>query len=223
MRPRVLVNMASSLDGKINPARRSGPFVMSRHPVDPERMLVVRALADAILIGSGNLRADNPDLAISDAARSERGGAPLRVVITTQGDGIRGDERFFDPTLGGPSIVMHAESMSEATRQRLSARAELVCLGEVAVEITRALEWLSRRCKTVLSEGGGVLNAALFAARAVDELYLTVVPRVLGGISAPTAVAGSGFAPDEIPDATLLRAETIGDELFLHYRFDWPK
>ena len=73
-----------------------------------------------------------------------------------------------------------------------------------------------------LCEGGGVLNAALFAARAVDELFVTLVPRILGGREAPTLVDGPPFGPDQLPDARLLACDRVGDELFLHYGFDWP-
>jgi riboflavin biosynthesis pyrimidine reductase len=106
---------------------------------------------------------------------------------------------------------------------RLAAVAQLVPLGEAEVDVARLLAWLAdaRGCHTVLCEGGGVLNAAFFAARAVDELYLTLVPRVLGGTRAPTVVAGPGFQEGEIPDARLASCETIGDELFLRYEFRW--
>ena len=70
-----------------------------------------------------------------------------------------------------------------------------------------------------MCEGGGILVADLFAARAVDELYLTVVPRILGGVAAPTLVAGAGFDPDQIPDAKLASLEREGDELYLRYEF----
>jgi 2,5-diamino-6-(ribosylamino)-4(3H)-pyrimidinone 5'-phosphate reductase len=73
---------------------------------------------------------------------------------------------------------------------------------------------------TLLCEGGGDLAAQLFAAGAVDELYLTLVPRVLGGARAPTLVGGPGFSPDQIPDGRLIDLERIGDELYLRYTFD---
>jgi riboflavin-specific deaminase-like protein len=214
------MNLASSLDGKINPVFRRGPFVMSRKPVDHERMRELRGCVEAVLIGASNLRADNPDL--GTAATKPGGKPPMRVVVTTRGDGIRADLAIFDPSRGGPTVVAHTEAMPEAQRRRLSALAELVALGESQVDIPRLLSWLrDRGCATVLSEGGGVLNAQLFAARVVDELYLTLVPRVLGGVRAPTAVAGEGFGDDEVPDATLVSCETVGDELFLRYAFDW--
>jgi 5-amino-6-(5-phosphoribosylamino)uracil reductase len=227
-RPRVLVNFATSVDGKINPAPglRHGKFMMSRHREDLRRMLALRAEADAILIGATNLRDDNPDLAIpadARAARRARGAAePARVVVTTTGDGVTPDRRMFDPALGGPSIVLHTPAMTAETRARLGAVAELVQFPGERVAMRDVLTWLAGRdVRTLLCEGGGALVAQLFAARAVDALYLTLVPRVLGGARAPTVVGGAGFAPDEIPDPTLASLERVGDELYLRYEFAW--
>jgi 5-amino-6-(5-phosphoribosylamino)uracil reductase len=227
-RPRVLVNFASSVDGKINPAPglRQGKFMMSRHREDFRRMLALRAEADAILIGATNLRADNPDLAVpadERAARRARGAPePARIVVTTAGDGITPDRRMFDPALGGPAIVLHAPAMPAETRTRLGGVAELVQFSGDRVAIPDVLTWLAGRgVRTLLCEGGGALVAQLFAARAVDALYLTLVPRILGGAHAPTLAAGPGFAPDEIPDPTLASMERVGDELYLRYEFNW--
>jgi len=227
-RPRVLVNFASSVDGKINPAPglRQGKFMMSRHREDFRRMVALRAEADAILIGATNLRADNPDLAIPADARADRRarGAPepARLVVTTTGEGITPDRRMFDPALGGPSIVLHAPAMPAETRARLAPIAELVQFSGERVAVGDVLTWLAGRgVRTLLCEGGGALVAQLFAARAVDALYLTLVPRLLGGARAPTLADGPGFAPDEIPDPTLASMERVGDELYLRYEFKW--
>ena len=227
-RPRVLVNFATSVDGKINPAPglRQGKFMMSRHREDFRRMVALRAEADAILIGATNLRADNPDLAIpadERAARRARGAPePARLVVTTTGEGITPDRRMFDPALGGPSIVLHAPAMPAETRARLAPVAELVQFSGERVAVSDVLIWLAGRgVRTLLCEGGGALVAQLFAARAVDALYLTLVPRVLGGARAPTLADGPGFAPDEIPDPTLASMERVGDELYLRYEFKW--
>ena len=53
-------------------------------------------------------------------------------------------------------------------------------------------------------------------------MYVTVVPRILGGATAPTMVSGEGFGPDAVPDARLASCERVGDELFLEYEFSWP-
>jgi 2,5-diamino-6-(ribosylamino)-4(3H)-pyrimidinone 5'-phosphate reductase len=205
--------MAPSLDGKIAPPRKRAPFVMSRHAEDPRRMRELRQRADAVVIGASNLRADDPDLMPST----------LRVVVTRSGDHVAPTARMFDRGLGGEAVVAHAATMPAATRGALGKAATLVELGPSEVDVLGLLQWLSRErgCRVVLCEGGGVLNARLFEARAVDELYLTLVPRILGGASAPTIVEGDGFDPDAVPDASLASVERVGDELFLAYAFQW--
>jgi 2,5-diamino-6-(ribosylamino)-4(3H)-pyrimidinone 5'-phosphate reductase len=129
--------------------------------------------------------------------------------------------KMFDPKRGGPAIVVHAARMPEATRRALAPVAELVQLGEDAVSIPDLLSLLGGRgVRTLLCEGGGQIVAHFFAARAVDALYLTLVPRILGGTDAPTLAGGPGFSPNEIPDAKLASLEHIGDELFLRYDFN---
>jgi 2,5-diamino-6-(ribosylamino)-4(3H)-pyrimidinone 5'-phosphate reductase len=224
----VLLNFASTLDGKINPApgKRAGTFMMSRHREDPRRMRVLRAEADAVLIGAANLRADDPDLALSADERSSRRAAgkpePLRIVVTTAGEGLSPTMKMFDPKRGGPAIVVHTKRMPADRRRALAAAAELVQLGDDGVGMPELLAWLYERgVRTLLCEGGGQLVAQLFADRAVDELYLTIVPRILGGNDAPTLAGGPGFAANDIPDAKLASLEQFGDELFLRYDFAW--
>jgi riboflavin-specific deaminase-like protein len=229
-RPRILINFAVSLDGKINPApgHRTGPFVMSRGKEDFRRMRLLRAQADAILIGASNLRIDDPGLTLAPEDRERRRLAgrpePARIVVTTRGDGIRSDAKIFDGSIGGSAYVVHAATMPAETRARLAGVAQLVELGPEAVPTQALLDWMRDRlgAATVVCEGGGVLVAELFAARAIDELYLTIVPRVLGGATAPTLAAGAGFGPDQIPDAKLVSLEQIGDELYLRYEFAPP-
>jgi riboflavin biosynthesis pyrimidine reductase len=133
---------------------------------------------------------------------------------------------MFDPGCGGPSIVVHGPAMPAEARAALAPVARLVELGAgAAADVpTAALLSFMRHdlgAETVLCEGGGILVAQLFEARAVDELYLTLVPRILGGASAPTLVAGPGFDPDQIPDARLASLEEIAGEIFLRYEFTW--
>lgn len=226
-RPRILINFAVSLDGKINPApkRRKGPFVMSRGKEDFRRMRVLRAEGDAILIGAANLRVDDPGLTLDPEEREHRRAAgrplPARIVVTTRGDGIRTDAKIFDRSIGGPAYVVHPSIMPAATRAKLSGVAELVEIGADEVPIDALLAWMYDRlgARTVVCEGGGILVAHLFALHAVDELYLTVVPRILGGVDAPTLVAGEGFDPDQIPDGKLVSLEREGNELYLRYEF----
>jgi riboflavin-specific deaminase-like protein len=212
-RPRVLCNMAPSLDGKIAPAHRHGPFVMSRGSEDRQRMLALRGRSDAVVIGASNLALDDPDLMP----------CPLRVVVTRGGERVLPGAKIFAASSGGEAIVAHAGAMTEAKRAELRPHATLVELGAEGVDVARLLEWLARErsCKVVLCEGGGVLNAQFFEARAIDELHLTLAPRILGGSSAPSMVGGPGFEPDALPDGRLTSLDRVGDDVFLTYTFDW--
>jgi riboflavin biosynthesis pyrimidine reductase len=147
------------------------------------------------------------------------------VVVTRAGEHVEPTAKMFDASSGGETVVAHAATMPESKRSSLRERATLVELGAEEVDLTRLLEWLARErgCKVVICEGGGVLTAGLFAARAIDELYVTVVPRILGGALAPTLVEGAGSEPDEIPDGRILSLERVGDEVFLAYAFDWTR
>jgi riboflavin-specific deaminase-like protein len=200
--------MATSLDGKIAPLHRRGPFVMSRGVEDAKRMKALRSRCDAVIVGATNIRTDDPDLMPS----------PLRVVVTRAGKDLTVAARIFDPALDGEVVVAHASTMPDVKRAELGARATLVELGEAEVDVSALLAWLAheRGCKVVLCEGGGVINAAFFAAGAVDEIRVTLVPRVLGGAGAPTMVEGAGLALS-MQDARLTSVDRVGDELFLSY------
>jgi len=147
----------------------------------------------------------------------------LRVVVTRSGEHLLPSAKMFDAALGGEAVVAHAASMPGERRASLRSRATLVELGTAEVDPLRLLEWLERErgCRVVLCEGGGTLNAGFFAVRAVDELYMTLVPRILGGTRAPSVVGGEGFDLDALPDGRLVSCEQNGDDLFLVYEFVW--
>ena len=197
-RPRILINFAVSLDGKTNPAprRRKGPFAMSRGKEDWRLMRELRARADAILIGATNLRVDDPGLSLSPEERERRRAAgqplPARIVVTSRGDGIRPDAKIFDRSIGGPAYVVHRQTCRRRRARSWSAVATLIEMDATSVPIAGLLTWMRETlgAQVVMCEGGGDLVAQLFAARAVDELYVTVVPRILGGIDAPTLAGG---------------------------------
>jgi 2,5-diamino-6-(ribosylamino)-4(3H)-pyrimidinone 5'-phosphate reductase len=228
-RPRVLVNFAVSLDGKTNPApgKRHGAFAMSRGKDDWRLMRELRARADAILIGATNQRVDDPGLSLSPDERERRRAAgqplPVRIVVTRRGEGIRPEAKIFDRSIGGPTYVVHAANMPGEVRALLAPVATLIEMDATSVPMAGLLTWMRKTlgAQVVMCEGGGDLVAQLFAARAVDELYVTVVPRILGGTQAPTLAGGAGFEPDQIPDAALTSLERIGDELYLRYDFSW--
>jgi riboflavin biosynthesis pyrimidine reductase len=85
-----------------------------------------------------------------------------------------------------------------------------------AADIVRTLEERGQ-CR-ILVEGGGELNFAFFKENLVDELYVTVTPRIIGGADAPTPVDGAGFLRAALKTLELVSSRRRGDEVFLRYR-----
>jgi 2,5-diamino-6-(ribosylamino)-4(3H)-pyrimidinone 5'-phosphate reductase len=95
-----------------------------------------------------------------------------------------------------------------------------VC-GKNRVALALALDWLRREwaVKRLLCEGGGELNFELLRLGLVDELHLTICPRIIGGREAPTIADGDGFARlAKAANLAMTRQRRIGDELFTTWR-----
>jgi 2,5-diamino-6-(ribosylamino)-4(3H)-pyrimidinone 5'-phosphate reductase len=223
-RPFVYINMAMTVDGKITSAEREYPRFAS--PRDRVQMDRLRAGADALMVAAGTVRADNPAFHVrTRAIRKEREAngkphAPHRVLVSASAD-IPEDSRFFDNTRGGDSILVTTESVSETNLQRFEGRAEVWRLGPQQVDLRAALAALRKRgVERLLVEGGGELNWTLLELDLVDELYVTIAPKLLGGRDAPTLLGGSGWTMDEQRHLRLLEIERDGDDLFCHYSIE---
>ncbi len=223
-RPRVRINMAMTADGKINTAARNVPGFGS--PRDIDNLHRLRAGADAILCGARTVEESGAvmDHGGEKYLRIRRGlgldRPAFRVLVT--GRGTVSPQAPVWSYRGSPLLVITGGGLTAARRRTLSERADAVWESPGAgVDLAAALAWLRREhgVRHLLAEGGGELNFALFRAGLVDELHLTVCPRVFGGRTAPTLAGGGGF--DRLADATrleLVRARRSGDEMFLVYR-----
>jgi 2,5-diamino-6-(ribosylamino)-4(3H)-pyrimidinone 5'-phosphate reductase len=221
-RPFVYVNMAMTADGKITSAEREYPRITS--DLDRETMDRLRAEADAIVVGAGTLRADDPPLHVREAGmRAYRAsmGKPVglvRVVVTASG-GIDLASRFFEDEPDGVRIVATVEGADPDRLAALEGQAEVWRLGRDQVDLRLMLERLGRRgVERVLVEGGGELNWCFFRDDLVDELYVTVAPGLLGGRDAPTLLEGEGFSMDLQKRLRLLELRREGDEIYCRYQ-----
>jgi len=220
-RPFVLINMAMTVDGKITSARRDYPRLTSRY--DRTNMDRLRAEADALLVGAGTIRADNPLLHVRDEGmqrhREELGKppGPHRVVVTRSGR-LDPASRFFDPAGGGERIVATVEETPDAALAPLGGRAEIWRIGRGRVDLVELLRRLAARgAGRLLAEGGGELNWDLLRDDLVDELHVTVAPSLLGGREAPTLLEGQGLTMKSRRRLKLLDVHREGDELYLRY------
>ncbi len=98
--------------------------------------------------------------------------------------------------------------------------AKVKICGRKEIDFHAALAWLREhwQVQRLLCEGGGELNAALFRAGLVDELHLTIAPKIIGGRHAPTIADGIGFT--QLTQASRLELRSLkraGEEVFLVY------
>ena len=220
-RPFVLVNMAMTVDGKITSARRDYPRFTSGY--DRTNMDRLRAEADAILVGAGTIRADNPSLRVRDEAMRKHRGAlgkppgPHRVLVSRSAQ-VDPHSRFFDEPGGGDRIVATIEEVADERLAPLSGRAEIWKLGREHVDLVELLRRLARHgVERLLVEGGGELNWGLLRDDLVDELHVTITPSLLGGRDAPTLLEGDGLSMKSRRRLRLIEMRREGDELYCRY------
>lgn len=223
-RPYIVINMAMTLDGKTSTVERQPTDWTSK--ADKRRLIENRATADAVMVGARTAETDRTSLSIPDErfqrARVRRGRPPhpLRVIVSGNGsfrENIRAFERQVSPVL-----IFTSRRAPRAKLDRLARLPDVhvYIVGKRDVDVPLMLDILARdwKVKRLLCEGGASLNWSLFATHAVDEVFVTLCPRVFGGATAPTLVDGAGFERDAILNAKLLRCERKGQELFLRYR-----
>jgi riboflavin biosynthesis pyrimidine reductase len=229
--PCVVANFVESLDGVVAIPRlpRSHAVIGDESEADRFVLALVRACADAVVVGSGTLLASpqgtwRVDRAYPPAAeallelRALRGRPeqPLVVVVTT---GASLDPAH--PLFESGALVLTTEGAAPRVRAAVPGATEVVAVSdEETVDLARALDVLrDRGCSVILTEAGPSMFGSLIASRLVDELFLTVSP-VLAG-RAETArlglVEGVELVPQTRVAGRLRSVRTHGSHLFLRY------
>ena len=221
IRPHIILNMAMSLDGKISTRDGAGPRFTSK--ADKVRMQEIRSQADVILVGARTIIADDPTFISGPAYRKlrvQRGMAldPIKAVVSGSGS-VPETARMFNPN-GAPALIFTTERISPIRLEKLRSIAKVYLVGGTKVDFQRVPEILGKEygVKQLLIEGGGQVNFEMFQAGLIDEVYLTLCPKIIGGRDVPTIVEGEGFDFREIVDLELIDQHIIDNEIFLHYQ-----
>ena len=225
----VYANFVASVDGIVAvPERpRSSALISGGDPADGFVVALLRACADAVVIGAGTFRAHGgpwtaenayPDAAEHFAELRRRTGmdpAPTLVVVSGSGR-LEGPES----KLRG-AIVATTTRTAENLRGPASGAAEIWPVGETdPLDPAKVVAALSERgYRRILTEGGPTLMGQLLRAGAVDELFLTISPVMAGGGEnpRPTLAAGVDLLAADPPRAHLLSGRSHGSYLFLRY------
>ncbi|GAA4575617.1 hypothetical protein GCM10023176_45280 [Micromonospora coerulea] len=218
-RPYVLLSCAMSIDGYIDDA--STERLLLSNAEDLDRIDEVRAGCDAILVGAGTVRRDDPRLLVrSDRRRAERAArglppSPVKVTVTASGD-LDPTARFF--TMGEATKLVYCPSGAlEKTRERLGAVAAVVDVGEPVGPAAVLADLAARGVRRLMVEGGGIVHAQFLSAGLADELHLVVAPFFVGDGRAPRFVGDGRFPWHPGRRARVLEVRQIDDVVLTRY------
>ncbi|WSB85293.1 dihydrofolate reductase family protein [Streptomyces cellulosae] len=213
--PYVLLSAAVSLDGYLDD---TGPErLLLSSPADFDRVDEVRASVDAILVGAGTIRADNPQLLVNSPERRAARVAdglpeyPLKVTVSGSGD-LDPTARFWHT--GGEKVLYTTDKGAERARA-LGIAADVVPLGD-ALDWRRLLEHLHdvRGVRRLMVEGGGRIHTQLMTEGLADELQLVLAPLFVGDPDAPRLFGPGAYQGGRL---RLLETRPIGDVVLMRY------
>jgi 5-amino-6-(5-phosphoribosylamino)uracil reductase len=219
-RPYIVLSCATSVDGCLDDT--SPRRLILSGPEDLDEVDALRAASDAILVGAGTIRADDPRLLIRSpariAARVTRGlpGHPLRVTLTGSGE-LAPAARFFTGP-GGPPLVYCGSGSVGPLTARLSGAAVVLDAGEPPSLRTVLHHLTERKVSSLLLEGGARLIADALSGGLVDELRLAVAPFFVGEAAAPRFGLPEKYPHDAKAPMRLESVRRLGDVVVSHYR-----
>ncbi len=225
-RPYVLLSCSVSLDGCLDDV--SDTRLLLSNEADFDRVDALRADSDAIMVGAGTVRSDNPRLLVRSAERraarvaAGRPENPLKVTLTGRGC-LDPDAAFFTTGDGG-RLVYCASGGYRRTAAAVGDRATVVDAGdEVDLGLLLA-DLYERGVDRLMVEGGQRMHTQLLGAGLVDELQLSVAPIFVGESCAPRLLGDGRFPADPQRRARLAEVRALGDVVLMRYglspRFD---
>jgi 5-amino-6-(5-phosphoribosylamino)uracil reductase len=218
-RPYVLLSCGMSIDGYVDSP--SDERLLLSNDADFDRVDEVRAGSDAILVGAGTVRVDNPRLLIRDpsrrTARIARGlpPDPVKVTVTSTCD-LDPAARFF--TVGDADKLVYCATPALAGAEEKLGKVATVVDGGEPVDLTRVVADLGGRgVRRLMVEGGGTIHTGFLTAGLADELQLVVAPFFVGDSRAPRFVGDGSFPWGPQSRADLTEVRQIGDVVLLRY------
>ncbi len=215
-----------SVDGRID-GTGAARLVLSGS-ADLDRVDGERAASDAVMVGAGTIRRDDPRLLVRSAerrvARVGRGlpGHPAGVTVTSRGD-LDPAARFFTrdwwPEGGAEPerLVYCASPAVAATRARLGELAEVIDAGEPATLPEILADLAGRGVRRLMVEGGADLGSQFLTGGLVDELQLVIAPFFVGDPAAPRFAHPGSYPHGPSSPMTLAEARPVGDRVLLRY------
>ena len=216
-RPYVTLKMAASLDGFV--ASRAGAQQWLTGPLAREHVRDLRIEHDAVMVGAGTIRVDDPLLTVRPHATRRK---PYTRIVVCERGSLPVQSRVFAPPDDAPPdayarTIVLAPSAARATLAELEPVADVIYVGaeeETALDLSAALRALrEREITTVLCEGGPKLAGRLLAHGLVQRLVWFLAPVLLRADDAVPALAGADLAGAN--GWRFDRIERVGDDMLL--------
>ncbi len=217
VRPYVIINMVSSLDGKTTSQGRAAR-IGSR--IDRQVMRTLRSKADAVMIGANTLRAEKLSLGLDGPPGYPQ---PLAILLSKTGADVPLEENLI-PSEGQEVLMIVAADAPEGAEDRLPQGGRLLRAptttpsGDVDLEATLQILKEEHAVDLLLVEGGPSLNRSLISQGLADELFLTLAPKLLGGVRSEALTVLEGPELAQGPEPDLVSAYLSEGELYLRYR-----
>ncbi len=216
-RPMLTLKLATSLDGRI--ATASGESQWITGPEARRRVHGMRMRQDAVMVGAGTARADDPGLTVRGLGAAHQ---PVRVVLSRRLD-VPVEGQLGRSARDVPVWMVHGPDAPEVGRVAWSeAGARLIEVATGAggqIDVSAAMGALGQAGLTrVFCEGGGTLAAALLGADVVDDLVVFNGGMMLGAEGIPAVGAMGIAALDEAPRFALKRVEQVGADSMAVWR-----
>ena len=237
----VIGNFVSTLDGVVSlsvPGQSGGGPISGEFQQDRMVMGLLRAIADAVVVGAGTVRAVRnhvwtpeyvfPKLAqVYAALRGEMGkdGPPLNVIVTSSGR-LDFDRRVFQSGEVPVLIVTTSEGRDQIYRRQPPQSVQVAAIDGASSLTTQMILDAVReagRDDVILVEGGPQLMGDFFAEQGLDELFITLAPQIAGrddSVERPGLVSGKIFAPEDPLWGRLVGIKRGGSHIFLRYAFE---
>lgn len=219
----VIINAASSVDGKIDTFRRQGSAISS--PQDMRRVLELRARVDGVMVGGHTLLREDPKLTVKlpelSAQRLQAGkpANPAKIGIVTRAD-LNPQGQFIHAGPARRILFTTSQTTPQQVNVLQALGVEVYLLGEKRVDLSQSIHTLEKLgLETLMVEGGGALIAEFLRLGLANELQLYLAPKLFGGADSPTLVDGPGWEAAVSPRLRLAECRVLDDQggVFLRY------
>ena len=215
----MVLSCAASIDGYTDDA--SGERLVLSNEADLDSVDGLRAACDAILVGAGTIRRDDPSLLVrSPGRRNARIGrglpaSPVKVTLTA-GTYLDPAARFF--TTGTATRLVYAAALAASTlRARLGAAATVVDAGDPVSLPGILADLAGRGIRRLIVEGGTAVRTQFLTLDLADELRLAIAPLLVGDSAAPRLAGDGVFRWTASHRAVLAGVSQVGDMAVLRY------